>query len=144
MYSFTIQTSVGRQHEEDQLQRVVEKVKKAINSEELLKFSGVYGTTKNMKRYLPFPITPNISFNNTVSEKSTAIKITARDKPDLFHKLTRAFKKAGANVSLAKITTHGHQAIDTFFVQDENGEKINEEDFSKIIEFIHPIIQEPT
>ena len=142
MYSFTIQTSVGRQHEEDQLQRVIEAVKNVVNIEEKLLFPPNFSATRNMKRYMPFPIEPGIAFSNAVSENSTAVKITARDKPDLFHKLSLAFSSAGVDVNLAKITTQGHKAIDTFFIKDKDGQQISEEDFNEIAEFIEPIIAE--
>jgi [protein-PII] uridylyltransferase len=87
-----------------------------------------------------YPLTPNIEFDDNASETDTFIKVTARDKPELLYKLACAFNEAGLNLRRARITTHGHKAVDSFYVQDSKGRKVDKAEYPAIAAAITRLI----
>jgi [protein-PII] uridylyltransferase len=73
-------------------------------------------------------IPPLVSINNDVSADYTVIDITTKDKVGLLYSINYTLNQLGLYIGVAKITTQGEQAGDTFYVQDIFGEKIMQED----------------
>ena len=67
---------------------------------------------------------PEIRFDNTESDQETIIDIRAKDKLGLLYAISTTLDKLGLKISLAKVTTQAMMAIDSFYVSDQNGEKI--------------------
>ena len=53
------------------------------------------------------------------------IEVSARDRPALLNRLARALFEAQTIVHSAHIATYGERAVDTFYVTDLLGEKID-------------------
>lgn len=67
---------------------------------------------------------PRVDIDNDISDEHTVIDITTRDEVGLLYTISRALNELGLYVSVAKITTKGRQAGDTFYVKDIFGSKI--------------------
>ncbi|MDD2557850.1 MAG: [protein-PII] uridylyltransferase [Desulfuromonas sp.] len=78
-------------------------------------------------------VPPLVSINNEVSADYTVIDITAKDKVGLLYAINSTLNRLGLYIGVAKITTQGKQAGDTFYVQDIFGEKLlHEEKLSEL------------
>ena len=64
-------------------------------------------------------------FDNTASNRFTVIEVGARDRPALLNRLARALFEARLIVHSAHIATYGERAVDTFYVTDLLGGKID-------------------
>ena len=72
-----------------------------------------------------FEVRPEIAFDNKASNRFTVVEVAARDRPALLNRLARALFEARTVVHSAHIATYGERAIDTFYVTDLLGEKID-------------------
>jgi [protein-PII] uridylyltransferase len=69
---------------------------------------------------------PEIHINNDESERATIIDIRAGDRVGLLYTISNTFYELGLDIRLAKITTEAYTAVDSFYVTEENGEKITD------------------
>lgn len=67
-----------------------------------------------------------IVFDDEGSPWHTICRVEVRDRPGLLHAITLAFSSAGASVHLARITTVGDMALDTFELTDRGGAKLGQ------------------
>ena len=71
-----------------------------------------------------FEIAPNVLIDNKASNRFTVLEIHARDKPALLFNLAYALFQLKVTVHSAHISTYGERAVDTFYITDLLGEKI--------------------
>jgi [protein-PII] uridylyltransferase len=71
-----------------------------------------------------FEIRPQFEFDHKASNRFTVIEVSARDRPALLNRLARALFEAKLIVHSAHIATYGERAVDTFYVTDLLGEKL--------------------
>ena len=89
----------------------------------------------------PMPqIPPLVSVNNSVSQDYTVIDITTKDKVGLLFSINHILNQLGLYIGVAKITTQGEQAGDTFYVQDIFGEKIMHAE--KLVELENALLEQ--
>ena len=81
-----------------------------------------------------FEVRPRVEFDNKASNRFTVIEISARDRPALLNRLARALFESRLIVQSAHIATYGERAVDTFYVTDLLGEKIEPGVRAKTIE----------
>jgi [protein-PII] uridylyltransferase len=74
-----------------------------------------------------------ISFDNETSENRTVIDLETEDHLGLLHTVSRALTEAGLDISLAKISTEKGAAIDSFYVNERDGQKVLHPDRQKYI-----------
>jgi [protein-PII] uridylyltransferase len=94
---------------------------------------------KSAKRTKPkVIITPDGSAHHTI------VEVFALDKPALLYKITRTLIDLGLSTHRAQISTEGDQAVDVFYVQDNQGNKIEDQDYLQEIEqaLIHAASQQ--
>ena len=72
-----------------------------------------------------FDVRPSAEFDNQASNRFTVVEINARDRPALLSRLARALFEAKLMVHSAHIATYGERAVDTFYVTDLLGEKVD-------------------
>jgi [protein-PII] uridylyltransferase len=72
-----------------------------------------------------FEVRPRVEFDNLASNRFTVIEVSARDRPALLNRLARALFEAQTIVHSAHIATYGERAVDTFYVTDLLGHKID-------------------
>ena len=65
-----------------------------------------------------------IQFDNEASESRTAIEVETEDRVGLLHAITQALAELELNITAAKIVTEKGAAIDTFYVNETDGQKI--------------------
>ncbi|WP_421839735.1 [protein-PII] uridylyltransferase [Novosphingobium sp.] len=81
-----------------------------------------------------FEVEPIVIFDNKASNRFTVIEVGARDRPALLSQLARALFEARLVVHSAHIATYGERAVDTFYVTDVLGEKVEADSRMRAIE----------
>jgi [protein-PII] uridylyltransferase len=93
-----------------------------INFEELLqKMRAARGPTPAI-RVVSIPTV--IGFDNDISQNRTIIEIQTENRLGLLYTITKTMSDLGLDISFAKIATEKGAAIDSFYVQDQSGQKI--------------------
>lgn len=73
------------------------------------------------------PAPPRVEVVPGVSETATVLEVRAHDGPGLLHRIGRALAEARVSVRQARVSTHGADAVDAFYVVDGNGEPLTAE-----------------
>ncbi len=81
-----------------------------------------------------FEVQPIVIFDNKASNRFTVIEVGARDRPAILSSLARALFEARLVVHSAHIATYGERAVDTFYVTDLLGEKLESESRLRSVE----------
>ncbi len=71
-----------------------------------------------------FDVRPRVIFDNKASKRFTVIEIHARDRSALLNRLARSLFESQLMVYSAHITAYGERAVDTFYVTDLLGNKV--------------------
>ena len=79
---------------------------------------------KARRRTKAFVINPRVDIRNTLSNRFSVIEVEGLDRPGLLSELTRALSDLSLDIASAHITTFGEKVIDTFYVTDLTGQKI--------------------
>ena len=122
--NFLVQDPHGRPFEEPrQLARIEQAIGDALaNRIELV--------PKLAQRPLPisrsqaFDVRPRVAFDNDASSRFTVLEVAARDRPALLNRLARALFESKLMVQSAHVTNYGERAVDTFYVTDLLGAKV--------------------
>ncbi|TJX75137.1 MAG: ACT domain-containing protein, partial [Mesorhizobium sp.] len=72
-----------------------------------------------------FRIPPRAEIRNTLSNRFSVIEIEGLDRPGLLSEVTGALSDLSLDIASAHITTFGEKVIDTFYVTDLTGQKID-------------------
>ncbi|MBB5709864.1 [protein-PII] uridylyltransferase [Sphingomonas xinjiangensis] len=81
-----------------------------------------------------FPIEPNVLIDNKASNRFTVIEVNARDRPALLFHLAYALFQSKVTIHSAHVATYGERAVDTFYLTDLIGDKIESAARLKTIE----------
>ena len=65
-----------------------------------------------------------VTFDNSISDRRTVIEIEAEDRVGLLYAIARTFTELELDVSVAKICTEKGAAIDSFYVRELEGPKL--------------------
>ena len=132
--NFLVQDPLGRPFEEpQQLARIEKSIGDALAGRVEL-------VPKLAQRPLPisrshaFDVRPRVEFDNTASGRFTVIEVSARDRPALLNRLARALFESQLMVHSAHVTAYGERAVDTFYVTDLLGSKIESKSRKSAIE----------
>jgi len=123
--NFLVQDPLGRPFDEaDQIARLTRAIEDALaNRQKLL--------PKLEARALPraraeaFRVAPNVFVDNKASNRFTVIEVNAQDRPALLNQLAHALFQSKVTVHSAHVATYGERAVDTFYVTDLLGGKID-------------------
>lgn len=123
--NFLVQDPLGRPFAEaGQIGRLTRAIEDALaNRQKLL--------PKLEARALPraraeaFRIVPNVFIDNKASNRFTVIEVNAQDRPALLNQLAYALFQSKVTVHSAHVATYGERAVDTFYVTDLFGGKID-------------------
>jgi [protein-PII] uridylyltransferase len=66
--------------------------------------------------------------DNSASDFSTVIEVGAADRIGFLFDVTRTLSELGLDVHLAKVATYGARVVDAFYVRDELGRKVDDDD----------------
>jgi [protein-PII] uridylyltransferase len=81
-----------------------------------------------------FTIEPNVLIDNKASNRFTVIEVNARDRPALLYALANALFQSKVTIHSAHVATYGERAVDTFYLTDLIGDKIESASRLKTIE----------
>jgi len=77
-----------------------------------------------IKKKKKLEIITNVKFDNKTSENLTIIDIETQDRMGLLHLISKTLSDLNLNIEYAKIFTEGDKALDVFYVNDKNKNKI--------------------
>ncbi|MCJ8158035.1 [protein-PII] uridylyltransferase [Sphingomonas sp. LaA6.9] len=81
-----------------------------------------------------FEIEPAVLIDNKASNRYTVIEVNARDRPALLNALAYALFQSKVTIHSAHIATYGERAVDTFYITDLIGDKIEGTTRTKALE----------
>lgn len=71
-----------------------------------------------------FHIVPNVLIDNKASNRFTVVEVNARDRPALLYSLAYALFQSKVTIHSAHVATYGERAVDTFYLTDLLGGKL--------------------
>ena len=77
------------------------------------------------KKEESFSVAPRIIFDNKASTTDTVIEVNGRDRVGFLYEITSAINELGLKINSAHITTYGEHVVDTFYVKDIFGLKVD-------------------
>ena len=80
--------------------------------------------TKPKRGAKTFKIEPRVDIGNTLSNRFSVIEVEGLDRPGLLSEITGALSDLSLDIASAHITTFGEKVIDTFYVTDLTGAKV--------------------
>jgi [protein-PII] uridylyltransferase len=80
--------------------------------------------TKPKRGTKAFRIEPRADIGNTLSNRFSVIEVEGLDRPGLLSEITGALSDLSLDIASAHITTFGEKVVDTFYVTDLTGQKI--------------------
>jgi [protein-PII] uridylyltransferase len=80
--------------------------------------------TKPKRGSRVFRIKPRADIRNTLSNRFSVIEVACLDRPGLLSEITGAISDLSLDIASAHITTFGEKVIDTFYVTDLTGQKV--------------------
>ncbi|HQV03291.1 MULTISPECIES: [protein-PII] uridylyltransferase [unclassified Novosphingobium] len=132
--NFLVQDPLGRPFSEDsQLARIKAMIADALGGKIKL-VPQLAARPLARPRADAFDVRPRVEFDNAASNRFTVIEVNARDRPALLNRLARALFEAKLMVHSAHIATYGERAVDTFYVTDLLGEKVESVQRLKTVE----------
>ncbi|EMD83475.1 [protein-PII] uridylyltransferase [Pacificimonas flava] len=72
-----------------------------------------------------FAVQPRVLVQPNASNRFTVIEVNAADRPGLLYALLRTLFDAKVTIHSAHITTYGERAVDTFYMTDLTGQKLD-------------------
>ncbi|QBR72922.1 [protein-PII] uridylyltransferase [Beijerinckiaceae bacterium] len=121
----TIFISRAFDHDEDEMRRagrIILTIERALTGEIRLR-DVIPGSTGQSGRPV-FRIHPEVSIDNTLSNRFTVLEVTGLDRPGVLYELTTIISRLNLNIASAHIATFGEKVADVFYVTDLTGEKI--------------------
>lgn len=91
------------------------------------KFPTLWGTGSRARSARPHRPPPQVRVDNATSDRFTILDIFALDRTGLLYTITRRLYELGLSVHKAKIGSHLDQVVDVFYVTDNDGNKISDE-----------------
>ena len=69
---------------------------------------------------------PTVRVDNTASGTSTIVEVRAPDRVGVLYRITRALADLDLDIRSAKVSTLGHEVVDTFYVRTAGGAKLDD------------------
>ncbi len=122
--NFLVQDPLGRPFDEPQrLERIEQGIEDALANRARLD-ERLAARPLARLRADSFAVVPNVLIDNKASNRYTVIEVNARDRPALLNALAYALFQSRVTIRSAHIATYGERAVDTFYVTDLIGDKI--------------------
>ena len=77
-------------------------------------------------RAAAFAIAPSVTVDNDASDDATVVEASGRDRPGLLHALAKSLADSGLSIQSAHIDGYGERAVDAFYVQTAEGQKVTD------------------
>ncbi len=122
--NFLVQAPLGGRFDHpDQLARIRQGIADALSDRHKL-MTKLHARPMARTRAENFTVAPNVLIDNGASNRFTVIEVTSRDRPALLLNLAFALFQSKVTVHSAHVATYGERAVDTFYVTDLLGGKI--------------------
>ena len=122
--NFLVQDPWGRPFQErDQIERLKQSIGDALANKSKLS-PKLMAKPVALRRAEAFKIAPSVLVDNKASNRFTVIEVNAADRPALLNNLALALFQSKVTLHSAHIATYGERAVDTFYVTDLFGGKI--------------------
>jgi [protein-PII] uridylyltransferase len=76
----------------------------------------------------PVAVAPKVLVDNRLSDDYTVVEVKCPDRVGLLYQITRTLSALDLDIASARIATEIDQALDTFYVHDDRGGKVEEPD----------------
>jgi [protein-PII] uridylyltransferase len=87
---------------------------------------------------------PKVSIDNRLSDSFTVVEVKCPDRVGLLYLITRTLSGLGLDIASARIATEIDQALDTFYVHDGKGGKVEEPDvMARVVEALEQSLVQP-
>jgi [protein-PII] uridylyltransferase len=132
--NFLVQDPIGRPFQEaGQIERLRQAIGEAlVNRTKMVAKLGAKAAP--LRRADAFRIAPSVFVDNVASNRFTVIEVNAADRPALLNNLAQALFESKVTLHSAHIATYGERAVDTFYVTDLFGGKIEAKSRLKALE----------
>jgi [protein-PII] uridylyltransferase len=132
--NFLVQDPIGRPfREEGQLDRLRTSIEGALANRVRL-LPQLHARPDARPRADAFDVRPRVLVDNKASNRFTVVEVNARDRPALLNRLAYALFDARLMVHSAHVATYGERAVDTFYVTDLLGDKLDSQSRIKTLE----------
>lgn len=132
--NFLVQDPWGRPFQErDQIERLKNSIGDALANKSKLS-PKLMAKPVALRRAEAFKIAPSVLVDNKASNRFTVIEVNAADRPALLNNLALALFQSKVTLHSAHIATYGERAVDTFYVTDLFGGKIENKARLKALE----------
>jgi [protein-PII] uridylyltransferase len=113
----------GRFDNSEQLDRIKRFIEDALANRHKL-ITKLEARPLSRTRAEAFQIVPNVLIDNKASNRFTVVEVNARDRPALLFALANALFQSKLTVHSAHVATYGERAVDTFYLTDLLGGKV--------------------
>ncbi len=79
------------------------------------------------------PAAPTVRFDDSASSNATFLEVRAPDMVGVLHRITKAIADCGLDIRHARVLTLGNEVVDSFYVRESNGGRINDEAYKNEI-----------
>jgi [protein-PII] uridylyltransferase len=121
---------LGAVTDERAIQAAEEMLERLLSNRETIELADVLKRLRATRGVTPkireVRIPTIIEFDNEISKGRTIVEIQTEDRLGLLYTITDTLAEVGLDISFAKISTEKGAAIDTFYVQDQLGNKITD------------------
>jgi [protein-PII] uridylyltransferase len=123
--NFLVQDPIGRPFDDaGQLARLTRAIEDALANRSRLA-DRLKAKPLPRPRAEAFDISPAAFIDNHASNRFTVVEVNARDRPALLSSLAHALFQSKVTIHSAHVATYGERAVDTFYVTDLTGDKID-------------------
>jgi [protein-PII] uridylyltransferase len=132
--NFLVQDPWGRPFQENgQIERLRQSIGDALANKSKLS-PKLAAKPIALRRAEAFKIAPSVLVDNSASNRFTVVEVNAADRPALLNNLALALFQSKVTLHSAHIATYGERAVDTFYVTDLLGDKIENKARLKALE----------
>ena len=122
--NFLVQDPWGRPFQErSQIERLQDLVADALANKSKLS-PKLMAKPVALRRATAFNVAPSVLIDNKASNRFTVIEVSAGDRPALLYNLALGLFQSKVTLHSAHIATYGERAVDTFYITDLFGGKI--------------------
>ncbi|MBE2212329.1 MAG: polysaccharide pyruvyl transferase family protein, partial [Opitutaceae bacterium] len=125
---FWVQDAEGAPYEEGRLPRLKQMIGRTFRGEVVAR-EALKDRDRLKKREREFRFPTAVTFDNEGSDIYTIIEVDTRDRPGLLYDLTRTLAANNIYIASAMIATYGVQVVDSFYVKDMFGLKLDYRQF---------------
>jgi [protein-PII] uridylyltransferase len=109
-------------------ERVTDSIRRALNGQIAIAARLAQRRTSHRQaiRHQVLGRPPTVRIDNAVSSVSTVVEVRANDAVGVLYRITRAFVDVDVDIRTAKIATLGDEVLDTFYVRNIAGTKLDD------------------